>query len=219
MLLGEDCFFEEAEWKALLSSISRIENPMKVTKTPDCHPLMTSLWINASPTARLFKQTTALITGLQASEPGSILQLILETFQTRQNVLSWREKFTVFASERSADRQRLRLRELLGVSFAVQIVLNRLIVALEPRAAEARAFETETQAFAEKVIVLCDEAAREALPTSDILLAQKLVIARAAKEGEEEWMMAVSEDRTTEQGKKNVLAAIFERWCTSLGRH
>ena len=220
MLLGEDCFFEEPEWKALLSSISTVEISTSAIKTPDCHPMTSSLWIHASPTPRLFKQTTAFVTGLQASEPGSILHLILEALQTRQNVLSWRERFTVFASERSADRQRLRLRELLGVSFAVQIVLNRLIVALEPRAAEARTFEIETQAFAEKVIVLCEEAAREALPASDILLAQKLVIAKAAIESNSDWMQAVSKGSVhTEQGSKRLPAAIFKRWCISFGRH
>jgi hypothetical protein len=219
MLIGEDCFFEEPEWKALLSSISRSENPTTEMKSPDCHPMISSLWIHASPTPRLFRQTTACVTEPRANDPGTILQLILELYRTRQHILSWREKFTQFALERHADRHRLRLREILGVSFAVQMVLNRLIVALEPHAAEAPSFENETQAFAEKIIALGDEAAREALPTSDLLLAQKIVIARAAKESEEDWKLAVSRGTIPAlPGRKCVSAVVFERWCISLGR-
>jgi hypothetical protein len=220
MLNGEDCFFEEPEWKALLSSISSVETSTTAVKSPDCHPMISSLWVHASPTARLFKQTTAFVTGSKPSDPGSILRLILEACQTRQNVLLWREKFTLFASERYANRQRFRLRELLGVSFAVQVVLNRLIVAMEPYATEAKSFEAETQGLAEKIIALCEEATKEALPTSDILLAQKLVIAKAAKESVDDWMFAVSTDMAQfVEGRKSVSPAVYERWCSSLGRH
>jgi hypothetical protein len=219
MLLGEDCFFEQPDWKALLSVISATGKSTTMIKSPNCHPMISSLWIHASPTARLFRKTTAFVVGTIAADPGSIFQLILEAYQTRQNLISWREKFTQFASEHYADRHKLRLRELLGVSLAVQIVLNRLVVALEPRATEARSLETETQAFAEKIITLCDEAAREALLASDLLLAQKLVIAKAAKHSEDDWNLAVSRDADpTEPKRKCVLAALFYRWCTSLGR-
>lgn len=219
MSIGEDCFLEEPKWKALLSSIAGVERPTNIVKSLDCHPMLSSLWIHASPTARLFRQTSVCVAGTGANDPGTILQLILEAYQTRQNLLTWRENFTKFAAERQADRNRSKLRELLGVSFAVQIVLNRLIVALEPHAAEARTFENETQAFADRVIVLCDEAAKEALPTFDMLLAEKIVVAKAAKESEDDWMWAVSGGTSsTCRGRKCVPAAIFEKWSISLGR-
>lgn len=172
-----------------------------------------------SPMARLFRKTTAVVTVSQASDPGTVLQLILESYQARQNLLSWREEFTRFAFERYADRQRLKLRELLGVSLAAQTILNRLVVALEPRAAEALALENETQAFAEKIVALCNEAAKEALPTSDLLLAQKMVIAEAAKVSEDDWRLSISggTDHAV-SGGQCVPAALFEGWCNRLGR-
>ncbi|KFY79525.1 hypothetical protein V499_01500 [Pseudogymnoascus sp. VKM F-103] len=220
MSVGEDCFLEEPKWKALLSSIAVVERPTNIIKSPpDCHPILSSLWIHASPTARLFRQTSVCITGTGADDPGTILQLILEAYQTRQNLLTWRENFTKFAAGRQADRYRSRFRELLGVSLAVQIVLNRLIVALEPRAAEARTFENETQAFADRVIVLCDEAAKEALPTANMLLAEKRGIAKAAKESGDDWMWAVlGGTYRTCRGRKCVPAAVFEKWSISLSR-
>jgi hypothetical protein len=219
MHLGEDCFFEEPDWKALLASISKPENSTRAIKSADCHSMISSLWIHASPTARLFRQTTTLVVRTRVSDPVSILRLILEAYQTRQNLLEWRKKFTQFALDRHLDRGRLRLRELLGVSFAIQIVLNRLIVALEPRAAEATSFEIETQDLADKIIALCDEAAREALPTSDLLLAQKLVIAQAAKESEGDWRSVVSRDTVPAASSRTCVdAAVFECWCIALGR-
>ncbi|KAM5529533.1 hypothetical protein FOXYSP1_17377 [Fusarium oxysporum f. sp. phaseoli] len=219
MSIGEDCFLEELKWKALLSSIAAVERPTNMIKSLDCHPVLSSLWIHASPAARLFRQTSVCVNGMGANDPGTILQLILEAHQTRQNLLTRREDFTKFAAELQRDQHRSRLRELLGVSFAVQIVLNRLIVALQPRAAEARTLENETQAFADRIIVLCHEAKEESLPISNMLLAKKIVIANATKESEDDWMWAVSgETYSTCQGIQRIPATIFEKWYIALGR-
>ncbi|KAJ0131032.1 Uncharacterized protein HZ326_25878 [Fusarium oxysporum f. sp. albedinis] len=219
MSIGEDCFLEELKWKALLSSIAAVERPTNMIKSLDCHPVLSSLWIHASPAARLFRQTSVCVNGMGANDSGTILQLILEAHQTRQNLLTRREDFTKFAAELQRDQHRSRLRELLGVSFAVQIVLNRLIVALQPRAAEARTLENETQAFADRIIVLCHEAKEESLPISNMLLAKKIVIANATKESEDDWMWAVSgETYSTCQGIQRIPATIFEKWYIALGR-
>ncbi|EXL66926.1 hypothetical protein FOPG_16927 [Fusarium oxysporum f. sp. conglutinans race 2 54008] len=219
MSIGEDCFLEELKWKALLSSIAAVERPTNIIKNLDCHPVLSSLWIHASPAARLFRQTSVCVNGTGANDPGTILQLILEAYQTRQNLLTWREDFVKFAAELQPDRHSSRLRELLGVSFAVQIVLNRLIIALQPRAAAARTFENETQAFADRIIVLCHEATAESLPISNMLLAEKIVIANATKESEDDWMWAVSgETYSTCQGIQCIPATIFEKWYIALGR-
>lgn len=219
MLLGEDCFFEEPRWKALMLSISKPKTSGKAIMTPECYPMISSLWIHASPTPRFFRQTTAIIVGTEASDPGTIFQLLIEIYQTRQNLVQWRKTFSIFAAERYTERHRLRLRELLGVSLAVQTVLNRLVVALEPRAAEASGYENETQAFAGQIISLCSEAAAEALPTSDLLLAQKLVVARAARESEHNWKLEISRGPIYGVERRTcVSVALFDRWCTSLGR-
>ncbi|KAH7304678.1 hypothetical protein B0I35DRAFT_444735 [Stachybotrys elegans] len=204
MSIGEDCFLEEPKWKTLLSSIAAVESL-------SCHPVVSSLWIYVSPTARLFRQTGVCING--AGDPGTILHLILEAYQTRQNLLTWRENFTRFAAEQP-DRHAPRLREFLGVSFAVQIMLNRLIVALEPRAEDARTFENEAQTFADRVIVLCDEADKEALPASCMLLAEKIVIAKATKWTRDDWMAVSGTDSTC----RRMPAAVFEKWSISLRR-
>ncbi|KNB17777.1 hypothetical protein FOXG_22179 [Fusarium oxysporum f. sp. lycopersici 4287] len=218
MSIGEDCFLEELKWKALLSSIATVERPTNIIKSLDCHPVLSSLWIHASPAARLFRQTSVCVNGTGANDPGTILQLILEAYQTCQNLLTWREDFVKFAAELQPDRHSSRLRELLGVSFAVQIVLNRLIIALQPRAAAARTFENETQAFADRIIVLCHEATEESLPISNMLLAEKIVIANATKESEDDWMWAVSgETYSTCQGIQCIPATIFEQWYIALG--
>lgn len=39
--------------------------------------------------------------------------------------------------------------------------------------------------------MLCDEAAKEALPTFNMLLAEKIVIIKVVKESEDDWMWAV----------------------------
>ncbi|KAF4340719.1 hypothetical protein FBEOM_5358 [Fusarium beomiforme] len=219
MSIGEDCFLEELKWKALLSSIAAVERPTNLIKSLDCHPLLSSLWIHASPAARLFRQTSVCVNGTGANDPGTILQLVLEAYQTRQNLLKWREDFVKFAAELQPDLHSSRLRELLGVSFAVQIVLNRIIIALQPRAAAARTFEKETQAFADRIIVLCHEATEESLPISNMLLAEKIVIANATKESEEDWMWAVSgETYSTSQGIQCIPATIFEKWYIALDR-
>ncbi|WKT54176.1 hypothetical protein QSH57_004760 [Fusarium oxysporum f. sp. vasinfectum] len=219
MSIGQDCFLEELKWKALLSSIAAVERPTNMIKSLDCHPVLSSLWIHASPAARLFRQTSVCINGMGANDQGTILQLILEAHQTRQNLLTWREDFTKFAAELQRDQHRSRLRELLGVSFAVQIVLNRLIIALQPRAAEARTLENETQAFADRIIVLCHETKEESLPVSNMLLAEKIVIANATKESEDDWMWIVSgETYSTCQGIQCIPATIFEKWYIALGR-
>lgn len=217
MLLGEDCFLEEPHWKALLLSISKPETSREEITIPECHSMVSSLWINANPTARLFRKITAIIVGLEVSNPGSILQLILEIHQTRQNLLHWTQNFQRFASERYAERHRLKLRELLDVSLAVQTVLNRLIVALEPHATEAASYEDETQAFSDQIGFLCGEAASEDLLVSDLLLAQKLGVARAAKESENDWRREIAGDTVHTVARKCVSGLLFDRWCISLG--
>lgn len=90
------------------------------------------------------------------------------------------------------------------------------MVVIEPRAADATSYKDETQAFADRIMVLCVEAAGEDLPVSDLLLAQKLVVARAAKESEVQWRSELSGRATlVATRRKCVSVQLYGQWCVS----
>jgi hypothetical protein len=210
LLRNEECFLEEQEWQAILSSMA-IASPSQPT---DRHPIITSLWTHMSPIPRLFRQTTTYI--YTSTHPDHALrdELLLRAYDIRQTLLSWGEEFHAFQQQYQSQVFELKLHELLGVALAMQILLQRIIVALQPLDPDAVLLEMETQGTAERLVALQNEAMHAMHPRTTILLAQKVFIARAAIASKDDWSGGMF--GVTARGV--ISREIFGRWCELLGR-
>jgi hypothetical protein len=166
-----------------------------------------------TPIPRIFRQTTFYICTSTHPDPALRDEILLEAYNTRQTILSWSKDFHIFYQRYQNHLFEYKLHELLGVSLAMQILLQRIIVALQPLDPGSALMEQETQGIAERLIGLQGEAAVAVHPRTNILLAQKVFIARATIVSRDEWSEAVSVT-----GRRVVCRELFEHWCELLGR-
>jgi hypothetical protein len=79
--------------------------------------------------------------------------------------------------------------------------------------------EAQTQEIAQEILSLCQEASSDSLPRSDLLLAQKTVIARSAVQSKAEWTNVVlAHLGSIAEGRTIIHEVVFNRWCGLLGR-
>jgi hypothetical protein len=183
------------------------------TQPTDRDPIVTSLWTHMTPIPRLFKRTTTYV--CTSTNPNHALrdEIILQAYDTRANLLSWSQEFHTFYQRYQSQIVEFKLHELLGVALAMQILLQRIIIALQPMDQGSALLEQETQGIAQRLIGLQNEAGLVQHPRTHILLAQKVFIARATVASREDWGNGLEWT-----GRGVVSKEIFERWCGFLGR-
>jgi hypothetical protein len=167
-----------------------------------------------SPIPRLFRQTTLYIDTAMHPDPVLRDELLLRAYDTRETLLSWEKEFHTFQQQYQSQTVEYKLHELLAVALAMLILLQRIIVALQPMDPDAVPLEIQTQGIAERLLALENEVVATRHPKTNILLAQKLFIARAAIASRDDWSGAMF----TVTARGVVSRQLFERWCGLLGR-
>jgi hypothetical protein len=210
-LNNESCFLEQKEWQPVLASLALEYEPFV-----DRSRIMTSLWQTTAPVAGLFKQVTEYILDDDASATRA-MELSLRAYYIRHRLLDWRRQYdeTAKANPVTPGRRDKRC-EILCVSLAKRIIVNRLITGLCPK--ETPHLEEETQKISEYVVSLTEQAAVKCV-RGGLLLAHKAVIAQAALNTKEEWREACTSTKTYwETGRHRIDKGVFRNWCAALGR-
>jgi hypothetical protein len=209
LLRNEECFLEEPEWKRVLSSMSTSSS----NSPTDREPVAISLWTRMLPIPRLFRQTTLYICTSTHPDPALRDEILLQAYDTRQDLISWLREYHLFYQRYQYKITEFKLHELLAVALAMQILLQRLIVALQPLDPGSPLMEQETQGNAERIVALQDEAAAAGRPRTSILVAQKVFIAKAAIASRDDWGATLGAT-----GRGVVPREVFQRWSDLLMR-
>ena len=142
------------------------------------------------------------------------MDLILKSYQCRQSLLAWREEFRAQVGCCTHMSPNYKHREILGASLAMQCILQRLIVALEPLHVGAADLEHETQTLAERVLTLSEEARADENPRKDIYLVQKRLIASSVIDSKQTWLQAVEKHGgAVREGGGHIRREHFKQWC------
>ena len=178
----------------------------------------------------LFKETQDAIcnTAPEDVDTSAIQAVLLHLYQLRKRLVQWRQRYEIlllqdstrihYTEEAKFDKRY----ESLGVCLTNLIILNRLIVALDPLMEPL--IEDETQCLASQILHLEKEASI-ANPRSGLFMALKMVVALATLATEREWRLdarldgeSISEDDRSTGSFRPVTKWVFERWCILKGR-
>ena len=124
----------------------------------------------------------------------------------------WRRWYDKASSE-SVDAPDKRF-ETLGVCLANAVIIDRLIVAIDPVA--GLELEQEAQSLARQIFQIADAAAK-VNPRAALFMEFKLMAARAALATEDDWQTFIR-NAQAERFDKPVPKELFERWCSVKGR-
>ena len=140
---NSDCFLELPEWQELMQDMLDDPNPAYPSVQVD-------LWRTIAALPRLLRQTTEFV--LDESCLLDRHLLLAQIRNLKRHLVSWRSRY--LKGPQDPPLSVLLSNSLLAVSLSIGIFVNRLLVALQPRAQDAVALERETQKFAGEVMTL-----------------------------------------------------------------
>jgi hypothetical protein len=183
---------------------------------PERHDIGLEVWSVVSPLPRLFRRVSEYILSSHAQDPPEVMELMLRCYRARQKIEIWRVRFEKDMDEcphkRNDDH---RYRGNLGVAMAAQCMVQRLIVALEPRSGDALRLERQVHELAEGLIAFSGDRC----PRLDVVLAQKYAIADAVLRTKDMYLQAAQGSTDgIEAGRTHINRQIFGDFCTALGR-
>ena len=200
-------FLDQGPWQMLFTSLACHEKGLT-----DCSKLVVSLWATISPIPNIFADVQQIICFSQEPDSRDISELMYRACEIRSHLWSWRQRFDDSLPEH--DDVLDKRFEILGVCLVNVLVLDRLIVAMDPSMGED--IEEEAQSLARQVVVLA-EAASRVNPRAGLFMEFKLTAAHAALATEHEWSLSVR-NAQGEGSSGPVTKKIFERWCSVKGR-
>ena len=171
-----------------------------------------SLWATICPIPNLFADVQHIICLSQDPESTVISDLRYRACEIRTQLWNWRQRFDNTLTEH--DDVLDKRFEILGVCLVNVLVLDRLIVAMDP--CVGADIEEEAQSLARQVVVLA-EAASRVNPRAGLFMEFKLTAAHAALVTEQEWYLFI-QNAQGEGSNGPVTKEIFERWCSVKGR-
>lgn len=165
-----------------------------------------------------FHKTTQIVCITRDDTPGYLIDDVKNNlYQLRESIFVWHEQY--FGSDVAGcpnvridkDRQH----EALGFSFAVSIILNRLLFCLDP--VENASCEETAQKFASEILMI-EKEGLSAVSQAELFMAIKLGIAKVTHATASRWrewyMYAQSEPPT---GSHIMPRGIFVDWCQRMG--
>lgn len=212
------CFLEEEAWTRALRATA-VKQPLGSER----HELVIELWTHVFPKARLFKLTTEYILSADseqdAKDPEVAKAIVAECHELRRLHVEWRDEYTTFSQLHDAcSSPRFKYREFMALSFSSQLLCTLLIVALDPTAPSSRYLAEEVQDMAEMIILLHEEARLCQDWQCDVLMAKKLVFAKAAIAMKDGWARALNGDETCLSAQKTISRELFIDWNKRIGR-
>ncbi|UKZ88795.1 uncharacterized protein TrAFT101_004529 [Trichoderma asperellum] len=180
--VNQSCFLSDGEWQAVLRSIPTNDNLFSDRSEP-----IVALLTNVCHVPEYFHKTTQIICVTRDDTPDYWIDDVMSNlFRLRLACLQWQESYFgsaaagCFNMPIDTDRQH----EALGFSFAVSIVINRLLFSLDPIAnayCEETAQKYASNILQIKKINLSNESQAE------LFMAIKLSVARTAQSTATKW--------------------------------
>ena len=175
------------------------------------------LWTRVVALPRLFKDVQEFICQPESAAPFAHENLVARTSKLREQLRDWHRSYNALVAQHEmksySDKTRLqseRRFEALGVSLAVTIILNRLMIALNPTLGPEA--EQENRILAHDIITLA-QVAQTVNPRAHLFMAFKLLVANATLETEEEWRYFFEVWNADNQHSwKLIPSPVFQRW-------
>ena len=195
---NQDCFFEQPEWQELLQQM--IDDP-----SPSCRGVHVSLWKTIAPLPRLLRQTSDFVLDTECHLDRNLIVTQLRSL--KRHLVSWRSAY--LRAPQDTPLSPLLNNSLLAVSLSIGSIVNRLLVALQPRALNASALEDETQKFAAEVMTL----------RMGKIVTSGFFIGMVAKATAREWKEATGGSEGLVCGSCDVIKAnVWIKWNAMMGR-
>ncbi|KAM0517377.1 hypothetical protein ACHAPE_004908 [Trichoderma viride] len=180
--VNQSCFLSDGGWQAVLRAIPTNDNLFDDRSEP-----IVSLLTNICHVPEYFHKTTQIICVTRDDTPDSWIDDVMSNLhRLRLACLQWQEEYfgSAMAGCPNMPIDRDRQHEALGFSFAVSIVINRLLFSLDPI---ANAYCEETaQKFASKILRI-KKMSLSNESQAELFMAIKLGVARTAQATATKW--------------------------------
>ena len=195
--------------------------PPNESEFADCGSAVVSLWAFLCTVPSIYQEVQGIVLSADFPSERRLFSLFRSIDWLDDNVASWRavhepsllapatEYFSMSVASESDKRY-----EILAVCFAIQIILRRLRIALDPLGSSYR--EVQAQEFAQRIMDL-EKMAIKSNPRAALFMVLKMEIARATAVTKGEWEVQSLLDYRV--GANGLIAPrIFKRWCQLKGR-
>ncbi|PNP59735.1 hypothetical protein THARTR1_00614 [Trichoderma harzianum] len=213
--INQTCFLSDGPWQAALRSIPTTDNLFSDRSEP-----IISLLTTVCRVPEYFYKTTQIICVTRHDTPASLVDDVQNNLQLlRLQLLHWYEIF--FGSTTSdypkVDIDKDRKHEALGFSFAVSIILNRLLFCLDP--VENAHCEETAQNSALKILMIAKQEL-SAVSQAELFMAIKFKVAKvtlATAERWRDWYMNAYAQSNPLTKPLIMPKDIFADWCQRMG--
>ncbi|KAL6867155.1 hypothetical protein J3F83DRAFT_761606 [Trichoderma novae-zelandiae] len=211
---NQSCFLSDDAWQAALFSIPTNDSLFSDRSEP-----IVSLLTDVCRVPEYFQKTSQIVCVTRDGTPYCLVdQVKNKLHQLRQSILLWHEKYFGPNTAGCADMRinKDRQHEALGFSYAVSIILNRLLFCLDP-VGNASCEET-AQEFASKILLI----ERDGLSTvsqAELFMAIKLGVARMTLATAARWRDWYVESTQPEYSTAShfLPSLVFVDWCQRMG--
>ncbi|PTB75515.1 hypothetical protein M440DRAFT_1470540 [Trichoderma longibrachiatum ATCC 18648] len=211
---NQSCFLSEDAWQAALFSIPTDDSLFSDRSEP-----IVSLLANVCRVPEYFQKTLQIVCVTRDDTPECMVERVKnKLYQLRRSIMLWHE--TYFGSE-TADCASMRINkdrqhEALGFSYAVSIILNRLLFSLDPGSNASCEEAAEEYAFK---ILLIEKQGLSTVSQAELFMAIKLGVARTTLATAARWREWYMESTQSEfpTGSRLLPSAIFMDWCQRMG--
>ncbi|KKP00076.1 hypothetical protein THAR02_07809 [Trichoderma harzianum] len=213
--LNQTCFLSDGPWQAALRSIPTTDNLFSDRSEP-----IISLLTTVCRVPEYFYKTTQIICVTRHDTPAGLVDEVKNNLQLlRLQLLHWYETFFGPASSDypKAAIDKDRKHEALGFSFAVSIILSRLLFCLDP--VENAHCEETAQNSALKILMIAKQEL-SAVSQAELFMAIKFKVAKdtlATAERWRDWRMSVGAQSGPLTEALIMPKDIFVDWCQRMG--
>ncbi|KAL7943323.1 hypothetical protein V8C42DRAFT_328749 [Trichoderma barbatum] len=213
--LNKSCFLGDGAWQDALRSIPTTDNLFSDRSEP-----IISLLTNVCRVPEYFYKSTQIVCVTRHDTPAYLIDDVKSNLQLlRHKILLWYERYfgsnISECSKESIDKDRQH--EALGFSFAVTIILDRLLFALDPM---TNACREETAQITASKILLIEKAGLSTVSQAELFMAIKFSVARATLATAErwrDWRLGTSAQSKPLEGSYILPREIFVDWCQRIG--
>ncbi len=207
------CFLEQDSWQNVFRSVASETNALS-----DSSEIVVSLWTIVCRIPGFFKEVQNAVCNPTDTDMSIIGRLFARVQETSTLLSQWHREFdALFPSHASPEHSRdSKYYETLGVYLVNLMVINRLLVSLNPHAGSE--LEEEAQDLARQILQL-ELTASATNPRASMFMAFKLIAAQACLDTRDEWHRAIRlsvEDPT--YTTLLIDSQVFEHWVSLKGR-
>ncbi|KAH0490827.1 hypothetical protein TgHK011_002279 [Trichoderma gracile] len=211
---NQSCFLSEDAWQAALFSIPTNDSLFSDRSEP-----IVSLLTNVCRVPEYFQQTSRIVCITRDDTPDCVVEHVKSNLsQLRQSILLWYEKYfgSVTGGCASTQINEDRRHEALGFSYAVFIILNRLLFSLSP--VENASFEETAEEYASKILLI-EKEGLSTVSQAELFMAIKLGVARTTLATAARWRDWFRESTQSGPitGSPLLSSVIFRDWCQRMG--